>query len=201
MRKAQSKKDNSLAIATVFISCIVLLILGGFLLKLLLIVSQSHFDSFHEYIVEVDESDTKGMLIALAPNTKSVTFLTVLGKVDNSYGKYLDVPVDGYVHMPIPASPSQLVQQMLFAGKSEKGITIIDKLRLLFFVNTLKSSDFHMQQIQLPIDAQISDKLLPSLFLDIAIYADNESVAIVNATGTAGIGTKVAKQLTTIASN
>lgn len=201
MRKVQSKKDNSLKIAGVFLSCILLLIVGGFLLKLFLILSQSHFDSTHQYIVEVDENKSKGMLISFAPANKSVTFLTVTGKVDTSYGQYLDVPVDGYVSMTIPSNPNQLVQQMLFNTKSEKGITIIDKLRLLFFVNTLKSSDFHHETIQLPIDAQTSEKLLPTLFLDSVLYADNESVAIINATGIAGIGTQVARLLTTIGIN
>ena len=202
MRKAQSKKkDNSLTIATVFVSCILLLIVGGFLLKILLVVSQSHFDSFHQYIVEVDESNSKGMLISFAPNSKSVTFLTVLGKVDNSYGKYLDVPVDGYVHMVIPQNLNQLTEHLLFGGKEEKGITIIDKLRLLFFVNTLKPGDFHQQTVQLPVDAQVTEKLLPTIFLDSTLYADNESVAVINATGESGIGTKVAHQLTTIGVN
>lgn len=202
MRKTQSKKkDNSLKIAGVFVSCILLLVVGGFLLKLLLVVRQSHFDSFHQYIVEVDESSTKGMLISFAPNSKSVTFVTVLGKVDSSYGKYLEIPVDGYVHMTIPKNLNQLTQQMLFGGKEEKDITIIDKLRLLFFVNTLKPTDYHEETVQLPIDAETSEKLLPSLFLDSTLYADNESVSVINATGQSGIGTEVAHLLTTIGVN
>lgn len=198
MRQHHQKSNSSLRIAYVFILCIVLLVAGGFLLKLFLVLRASTFDGTHQYILEIDEGNRKGALVSFNPNSSVVTILHVSGGADKSYGRYLGVPVDGSVVMDDIASPSKLVANLLLHASHERGITVIDKLRLLLFVNALKPADFHETAIQLPIDSSVSEKLLPSLFLDNTLYTDNESIAIINATGESGIGSEVARQLTTI---
>lgn len=201
MRRSSQKSGNSLKIALIFFCLIFLLIVGGILLKLFLILQLSTYDGSHQYILEVDESNQKGELIAFLPQTKSVTILTISGSVDHGFGQYIDVPVDATVHLPISSNINQLIQEMLIHGANGQGMTVIDKLRLLLFVNMVKPVDMHQQSIQLPIDATVSQKLLPSLFLDQTLYADNESVAVVNATGVQGLGSRVAKRLTVLGIN
>lgn len=200
MRKVHSK-ENSLAIAFIFICSIVLLLLGGLLLKLFLVLRASTFDGVHQYIVEVDESLQKGALVAFNPSNKTVTVLTITGKVDSTFGKYLQVPVDASVSMPLPEDSSKIVEQMIFSGKNEKNITVVDEVRLMLFVNSLKQSDFNKQSLTLPVDQTVTEKLLPSLFVDNTLYFDNESVSIVNATGESGVGSEVAHMMGLIGIN
>lgn len=201
MRRSSNHSGNSLKIALIFTCCIVLLIAGGFLLKLFLILRASTFDGVHQYIVEIDESHQKGMIVAFNPSSKSVVTLHVNGKVDSTFGKYLELPVDGVINMTIPSSSTKLVSDMLFQSREEKGITIIDKLKLLLFVNSLKKEDFHDSSLSLPVDASVTEKLLPSLFLDNTLYFDNESITVINASGEEGLASAVAHQLSTIGMN
>ncbi len=198
MRKSSIQKGSSLAIAAVFIACIVLLIAGGVLLKLFLVLRASGFDGVHQYIVEIDESKTRGEILAFSPSTQSINVLRVKGKVDTTFGAYLKVPVDALVVMPLVKSPLQVIGNMLWHAKDEKGITFIDKIRLFLFANSLKPTDFHETSIKLPIDPVAADTVLPSLFLDNVLYADNETITVVNATGQPGIAADAAKMLTTI---
>src|SRR5579872_3823711 len=166
MRHFSKKSDSSLRIALIFILCIFLLISGGVLLKLFLVLRASTFDGIHQYIVEIDESHQKGMLVAFNPSAKSVSILSITGRVDTTFGKYLNVPTDATVVMPIPSDTSHVVTDMLFKNKSETGITLIDKIRLLIFVNSLKGSDFHTTSMTLPLDPTQDNTVLSSLFLD-----------------------------------
>ena len=199
--RRQHSKENSLAIAFIFICSIAPLLIGGLLLKLFLVLRASTFDGVHQYIVEVDESHQKGALVAFNPSNKTVTLLTITGKVDTTFGKYLQVPVDAIVIMSLPQDPSKIVERMIFSGKNEKNITLVDELRLLVFVNSLKQTDFNEQALKLPVDQTVTEKLLPSLFIDNSLYFDNESVAVINATGALGVGSEVAHMLSLIGIN
>ncbi len=201
MRRSPSHHDASLKIAVIFFICIGLLVFSGILLKLFLVLRASAFDSAHQYIVEVDESKARGEIIAFNPDKKSVVTLFITGSTDHGFGKYLGIPTDATIQMNTMQDTSKLVGTMLFGTKSESGMTIIDKVRLLIFTNSLKPSDFQHASITLPVDATVTEKELPSLFVDTTIYNDNESVTIVNATGESGIGSKLAHMLTTIGVN
>lgn len=201
MKRSHIQSGNSLSIAVIFLLSIALLVLGGLLLKVFLVLRASTFDGQHQYIVEIDESPTSGEIVAFMPENKSVSVLHVSGRVDKTYGAYLSVPTDALVHMAIVPDINKLIGKMFFDTKREDSMTIIDKLRLLLFVNSLKMQDFHEQSIKLPVDEQVSGKLLPALFLDNALYTENESVVVVNATGESGIGSLVAKELSTIGMN
>lgn len=200
MRRSRNE-GNSLTIAFIFLCCIMLLLAGGFFLKLFLVLRESHFDGTHQYIVEVDESAQKGALISFVPSNKSIVVLVVGGQTGGNIGKYLQIPTDAKVHMDLPENMSQFVSSMLTKAKDETDITFIDKLRLLLFVNSLKPTDFHEQTITLPVDASVTEKLLPGLFQDNALYAENASVAVVNATGESGVGSEVAHMLAMIGMN
>ncbi|HSD98867.1 MAG TPA: LytR C-terminal domain-containing protein [Patescibacteria group bacterium] len=201
MRRSSYHSGNSLKIAFIFICCILLLIAGGFLLKLFLVLRASTFDGVHQYILEIDENREHGALVAFSPATSSITMLQINGRVDNTFGKYLGIPVDGVVSMSVPENPSELAGDVFIKSSHEKGITIIDKLRLLLFANSLKQDNFHKKTIQLPIDTATSDTVLPSLFQDTRLYNDNESIAIINATGESGVGSEIAHQLGIIGMN
>lgn len=200
MRKSSHHAD-SLRIALVFVCSIALLLAAGIFLKLFLILRSSTFDGSHQYNLSVQESKDKNAILSFNPAAKSVTMLTVIGKVDTTANSYLGIPVDASLVLPLNTDAAKLTENALFHATKEKDITLIDKLRLLLFVNTLKPSDFHYQTITLPVDSTMTEKTLPSLFLDNTLYFDNESVAIVNATGESGVGSQVAHMLSTIGIN
>lgn len=176
---------------------------GGVLLKVFLLWRASSFDGTHQYIVEVENKTlTKGEFLIFSPSTHTITTVMVHGKVDNGFSQYLALPADAVVISEPSENVTKLLQDTLFARSEGKlAPTSLDSLRLLLFAGTVSSTDFKHQDIVLPIDAQTSETLLPSLFLDKTLYNDNESIAIINATGEAGVGNTVAHMLTSIGMN
>ena len=89
MKRSSKKTGNSLRIAFIFLCIIALLIAGGVFLKLFLILRASTFSPSHQYILEVDESNQKGALIAFLPASRSVVTINISGKVgDSGFGEY-----------------------------------------------------------------------------------------------------------------
>lgn len=141
------------------------------------------------------------MLIAYNPTISSVTSILVEGKADISLGRELGIPVDAITHLPLQSDIPSLTRDMIFKGSHQSGMTILDSIRLFLFVNSLKQNGFHVQTISLPASPTVTEKLLPGILQDSTIYFDNESIAVVNATGVSGIGTEVAHLLTIVGMN
>lgn len=200
MRRS-ARNGSSLYIAFIFVCCIALLFVAGIILKLFLVLRASTFDGTHQYIVAVTGNSNQDAIISYNPQARSVVMLSVNGKPEESFLNDLDMRSDATVSIPVMRDASKMTENMLFHDTSGKGMTIIDKLRLLLFVNTLKPSDFKYQTISLPTDTKTRENLLPSLFLDQALYNENESIAIINATDQSGLGSTVAHMLTTIGAN
>lgn len=198
MRHSSRNSGNSLQIAVVFICSIFLLLFAGLLLKLFLLFSASTFDGSHQYIVMITGNQKEGAFISYNPSAKTASLVTVTGKINGDYASALGVPVDASVSIPISGDLSKMTQHMLFVGKDEKNMTIIDALRLFLFVNTLNANNVHTVAISMPLDDKTRATVLSSVFLDSVLYTDNKSVAIVNATGESGLGSDVAHMLTTI---
>ena len=198
MRKSSLHSGSSLAIAAVFIVCIFLLILGGLLLKFFLILRASRFDGVHQYIVAIRQDKSHAEIIAFSPSAQSVEALRITGTANVSDNVYVHVPVDARLTMPLVSSVPTLVGNMLMNAKDEQGITVLDKIRLLLFVNSLRPGDIHQTSLTIPADPVATDRLVSGMFLDNSLYADNKTITVVNATGVPGIAADAAKMLTTV---
>ncbi len=197
MRKSSRQQfGQSLSIAVVFICTVVLFLLVGVSVKLTLLFMSSSFDGTHQYILSLNSKSNPSELIVYSPQTKSASLVTIHG--GNAQG--IDVPVDASANVPYIHSIPKLTQN-IFAASDKDNMTILDAIRLFLFVNSLNQDSFHYQEITLPLSAVDREKLFSNLFFDNGLYADNESVAVINATGESGIGSKVAHMLTTIGVN
>lgn len=198
MRRSSLHTGSSLAVAAVFLACIVLLILGGLLLKFFLILRASGFDGVHQYIVSVRQDKSHAEIIAFSPSTQSVEALRITGTANVSDNVYVHIPVDARLTMPLVSNVPNLVGNMLLHAEDEQGITILDKIRLLLFVNSLRPTDIHQTSITIPTDTVAMDRLVSGMFLDNALYADNKTITVVNATGVPGVAADAAKMLSTV---
>lgn len=201
MRRSSRQAGNSLQIAFIFVCTIVLLFIAGMFLKLFLVLRASTFDGQHQYIVEITGNNDTDAFVAFNPLGKSVNMLKVSGKTDEKYSLALGVPVDASISVPIQDDISKMTEDMLFHDTTEKNMTIIDRLRLLLFVNTLNPNNFHISSLQMSADDKTKEKLLSTIFLDQALYGENESIAVVNATGESGLASRIAHMLSVIGMN
>ncbi len=202
MKRSRHISGNSLSIALFFVALTILLIVGGILLKLFLLWKTSSFDGVHQYIIEVHNPQlTKGEFLIFSPDIQSITAITVQGRVDATFARYLALPTDATV-VDVPSDNiTNLLQGMLFIKKDETTPTELDIIRLLLFADSVNAANFSHQSLMLPIDAKTSEIVLPNLFLDKDLYAENESVTVENATNISGLGNKVAHMLTSIGIN
>lgn len=198
MRRS-AHQEKSLGIAFVFLFCVILLVVGGVFLKLFLLYRVSSFDGNHQFIVAVNQEDASNAILVFNPQGHQATMLTVSGQ--NFSYKALDIPIDASVTTLLSSQIVQLTQNMLTKDRRDSNMTILDRLRLFLFINSLKPSDLHYVSVALPIDEATREKIFPGIFTDSTLFADNESVAVVNATGQTGMGTHVAHMLTTIGIN
>lgn len=202
MRRSSHHAGNSLQIAFIFVCSIVLLFIAGMLLKFFLVLNASTFDGTHQYIVAIKGEDSQTVFVSYNPSGKSVNVLRVKGKSDDqSAASYLGLPIDASIRVSLSDDVGKMTENMVFHPKNEEDMTVIDALRLMIFVNTLNATGFHASSLTIPTDDKTKEKALSSLFLDQALYAENESVAIINATGESGVGSKVAHMLSTIGVN
>src|SRR5690348_2392105 len=102
MRHSSVRTKSSLAIAFIFACSITLLIAGALLLKLFLILNASTFDGVHQFIVEIDENNHTGAIVAFNPGSSSITTLHITGTAPGSFGSSLGIPIDGKVTMAVP---------------------------------------------------------------------------------------------------
>lgn len=217
--KRQKKDYNfeNLKIVVVFAIFVVFLILGSLAIKFFSLYKKSSFDGEHKFTIVVSSPTFKNNVevISIAPDTKSISVLTVSGKVTNSrIGSLLSIPIDGSVLLSDSFNNYTDVvksnfQSMVFGySKLNTNLTIIDFVRLWLFTASLPTHSITTKEISLveddkDLDEQrlIIDKVIPQIFTDYSLSKEQVSIQIVNATGINGIGNRLAKLLTNIGGN
>lgn len=194
MRKHQSDSGQSIAWAIAFVCLLGLIFLGSCIWKAVMFVKNSTFDGKHQFNVQVDGK--QGEILSFNPDTQTLIELDITNVSDTQLGKALAVPIDGHIRTS-ESDIQQLLFQTLVHGKSS--LTPLDNLRLWWFGRFLSSDAISDTSISFS-DASLAKKI-PKLFLDKTLYAEEKTIAIVNATGMSGYGNRLAKLFTNIGGN
>lgn len=196
----KAKKPKALQIAVLFFVIVGLLILLSLLVKAVLIVTRSHFDGQHQFVLQVDENKSTSMVVIFAPDTHTISLLTLSG-VDAAHSALttIGLPVDATMHSVIEGgSTSDIVGRVL--SSSSDTLNILDRIKLFIFSKTVADEDIAAKSIQLPLPESL-DTTVAQLTTDHTLYKEAMTVAIVNGSGISGLGNATAKLLTHIGAN
>lgn len=194
MKRTSARHGSAFGIAIFVFSLIVLLIVAALAIKVFLLIQHSSFDGKHQYSIVLEEPHELRFFV-LNPDDSSVRILLVKGNAPASLQLGLGVPVDGVLMSNTDiASISDLGRALLFSRSSLKAsTTIVDGVNIFLFLHTLDTTKTLTKEVALSDNPVRQDKIFSAIFLDRSIYKEGESIAIVNGTGVAGLGNKVAQ--------
>lgn len=202
MPKKKAKKNN-LELAGIFVAVVLGLIFLSFVVKFIFIIKDSKFDGNHKFNVLFVGKNQKD-LVSFTPQSRSISIL----KIENpnvELSKKLDVPIDGTIilkeDLNIKNLSTTLFKSEFPLGQRVDKLTPLDLLRLALFSRTVSSDAIYTRVFSESLsDAQINT-ILSLTFTDPAIYEENLSIEIVNATQVNGLGAKLALLVTNIGGN
>lgn len=195
-KKVAQKKSTTLRLAGVFILLVVLLISFSLCVKLWLLFSKSTFDGNHQFILGITHDQKVDGVIVFDPTTPHIEIIAL--KASSAVDLDTFVPRDADTLGAIGSGKEDDIVHTALV--SAKGINVLDKIRLLLFSQTVPKAQVQMTSVSLPIDS-ISENSLKNILTDEALYKEAVSIAVVNASGVAGLGNTIAAKLETIGAN
>jgi hypothetical protein len=198
--KRKKQESSNLKLAGIFVVFVLGLIILSTLFKFFLIVKTSRFDGTHNFIVNF-AGDKSSRIVAFSPQGKSLSILDINSSKDLS--KLLEIPVDGRITIwnINDKIPSVLFKSITSLGKPLDNLTILDALRLFIFSETVSANNISEKELSPGLNSAQQSTLMSLSFTDPSIYQENQSVQIINAADTYGIGGRLASLITNIGGN
>lgn len=195
MKKKNSGIHENKSLKTFFIYTIIvfLIVIVALSVRLFFIFGQSKFDG-HSIDVAINYNGQVVSIMGIDLEKKSISIIEINKKgvsVDNLAAVIGIIPeanIDAESNISNQPADSILTKILLKADGTKSDLTIIDKLRLLFFAKT--AANIHQQRADLdPAGATAYiDKLIIKFFTDTSIVSENNSIQIINATDISGLG-------------
>lgn len=200
-RKKPATASRGFTIAFFFGAAVVIAVLFALAIKIGIVFSQSTFDG-HTFILRVKSTQQAQSLISFSPIANTISVLQVSSVPKNiRVDKELLVPATASVTTSFSTSNiKSFTRYMVFHFKDiSPTMTIIDAVRLMLFTQLVEQNAITIKTYPYPLDA--TQQLVSSMFVDPTLYKDGMTIAVVNASGISGLGSKVAKELTNIGAN
>ncbi len=204
MIKRKKSTNSNLRLAGIFLIVVLGLIIISIVFKFLLVVKTSKFDGTHSFIVSFSARNNS-RIVAFSPQDNSLSVLNIEDKsVKGNFARTLEIPIDGSivsVNSGQEDVPTTVFHSIFSMQKYVNGLTILDAIRLFIFSKTVPKNNISVRDFSENLgDAQKSTVLSLS-FTDPAVYQENKSIEIINATDTFGLGTRLATLVTNIGGN
>jgi hypothetical protein len=199
MIKRKKQENSNLKLAGIFVVFVLGLIVLSTFFKLFLIVRSSRFDGTHNFIVNF-AGEKNSRIVAFSPKNKSLSILDVSNSNDN-FAKSLEIPIDGKIVTGDQKITSALLKSVLSLGKPLNNLTILDALRLLFFSETISANNINERELSVSLNDAQKTTIISLSFTDASVYQENQSIQVINAADTYGIGGRLAMLITNIGGN
>lgn len=196
MIKRKKQENSNLKLAGIFVVFVLGLIVLSTFFKLFLIIKSSRFDGTHNFIVNF-AGEKNNRIVAFSPKNKSLSILDI-NNSNGNLAKSLEIPIDGKIALNDEKITSSLFKSILSLGKPLNNLTILDALRLLFFSETISANNINERQLSLGLNDAQKATIISLSFTDASVYQENQSIQIINAADTYGIGGRLAALITNI---
>lgn len=200
--KRKKKQVNTLRLAIIFCSSVLVLIVISLVFKTLVLIKDSNFDGTNRFNVEILQ-DNKVSVVSFSPLTHSITILNLKGKPANSnLSQYLELPIDGVIETKdISLDKKNLTSNLskfLFNFNDKKtNLTIIDVLRLFLYARDVSLNSIYQRDVDNG-DSLTINSFISSFFIDSAIANEKITIEVVNATQVYGLANRLASYITNI---
>jgi len=199
MKRKKTSEGKSISLAFTFCLIIFVILFLYFGWKVIKVLSLSHFDSKHAYILEVD-SPTQKEAITFLPDARVINILHVENMTSgSSLSAFLSVPIDAAVQSQETSLPELLKKQIFTLGKG--GLPLVDAIKLWIYTHSIQQGNITNYALIAPSSQETLDVTVPKVFTDRVFYQEAATIAVINASGISGIGNKFAKYLTNIGGN
>lgn len=202
----KKKRSNNLNLAFLFLILLFGLILISIFFKLIFVVKDSKFDGTHRFIlafVAKEETD----VVSFSPQNKSISILKLDSQIkEEELSKFLEVPIDGVVKLSSAKVDEKNISKALWQSEFSLGnaysrITFIDVLRLFLFARDVSQNSISQREFIDGLSENQKLTIISLSFTDPQVYQDNQSVEVINATDTFGLGNRLANLITNIGGN
>ncbi|HSX39986.1 MAG TPA: LytR C-terminal domain-containing protein [Candidatus Saccharimonadales bacterium] len=169
-------------------------------------IRRSTFDGANRYTVAVVEKNPVHItLVSFAPKNDTISILDVKGMVPaGGFNAFVDVPVDGYIETREFDSSDiskELFHVLFHPGGEHSNMTPIDTLRLAVFARGVPAQNVATKTVTTDMDSPTVDKTIGTFFADSTAVAENQRIAVINASGMLGLGNRLARYVTNMGGN
>lgn len=205
MKKKHSDQNQSFRTLGIFIAIVIFLVMISLAVKMITLLRSSTFDGRHGYIVAVQAGERTTKLITFNPGDKKLTTVVIKGKnTIPGITKLIGIIPDGTVRLRREEDLQENVGKQLFSiligsHTQQTSLTPIDVLYMLLSVQAVPSANIQHERYN--ISPTLHGEIVPFLFQDSYIAADNKTIEIVNATGSPGVASRLELVLTNIGAN
>ena len=200
MKKSAQPKKNSLRTFVIFCGIVGLLIVISLSIKIVHSIQSSIYDPRHNFVVAL-HSDRYVTVYGIDPQDKEISVLHV-----DSHGKELEPGEDLGIAVDaiIPFEQTEKVQRLsdvlpglLFHGNY---LGWFDIARMILVTRGMEQSERTATELAYD-ETVVNSYTFDTLFSDEKIVQERLSIAIVNATGEAGIGRRLERVLSSVGGN
>ncbi len=197
-----SQQPKSIKTAIRFTELMIAVILLGLLVRFISSVVQRSYDGQHRFTIAITRKEAHSDILSFSPENQTISLLHVTGG-SSSLARDLSIPIDATVYLShaVAVDDPRAFMTYLAAHMNETktlGMNTFDATALVWFSQKVHSENTTIQRLSLPLASSVT---LTSLFSDQTIYGEGKSVAVINATGESGVGSRMTKLVTNMGGN
>lgn len=194
-RHAAPEKKDSLRLFFLFCIVVLLLIVGSLLIKTVHTIRESKYDTGNSFVLTVLTDD--GVVIyPIDPEKKEFSAVRINGAKKLDITRNLHIPQNAQVQLTSVDTESVRLKPLLstlFFKQSD--LTWYDIVRLMIVTSAMSEETDNEKKINI---REIDDLSFERRFYDPEIVREKASVAIVNAAGVSGIGSRLEQVLSNL---
>ena len=197
MRKKKLQKSDNLKLAFVFFFVLLGIVCFSFIIKLFLVVKNSHFDGQHRFTLAIESTHPE--VISFDPGTSTISIVSIKKQFGNGVlAQFLGIPIDATVatNMDTQAPVASQLKVLLVHHAGGRSVNLVDLARLLLFTQGVSPNSYKTSQLNGNEDTKTVDVTLSSFFTDATIVSENKQIEIINASGISGFGNRLARVIT-----
>lgn len=205
--KKQSSSGKSTRNILLFSLLTLAIIVLSLIVKILLLFSQSTFDSTHQFVLAVRELPSSAVFLVFAPDKNNITDVTFDGGNKNiDFRSEFSIPEDAEVIMQkgnVVNTPQTILTHLLFHLSSypHYHINLADVFRMYLFTQSIQQNALYYKQVAINSPIKEKDGVIQFAFTDHLLYQQEMSIGILNAADVPGLGTRMAKLIQNIGGN
>lgn len=215
-RPARKQEKHTLRLAGEFLFVVAFFIILSFAFRFYILIESSQYSGDHRftigYIRQQDGSRVLSAVVSFAPDTHTISELLFPKPISlQAAQSALLIPFDATIIDSVSSSKntafvstplqSSLFSLLLAYGKLKTTLTSLDLFRLWLFAGTVDSSAVTARMSTVEDLQNDASNQIEKLFTDSLLVQDHKTIAIVNASGVLGLGSKLSKFMTNIGGN